>query len=89
MSILPNSYLLPLDDKFINFNERANRLISNPLIGKDVWQTINDLGLTVNQHQKVLTISFESIQQDWLKLLAKLYILVRSGRKLSAMYLKG
>ena len=86
MSTLPKIY--PLNDEFINFNETANKLLNNPLIAKDIWQTIDDLSLIVNQHQKVLTISFESIQQDWLKLLAKLYILVRSGRKLSAMYLK-
>jgi integrase/recombinase XerD len=86
MSILPNSH--PLNDEFINFNEAANKLLSNPLIAKDVWRTIDDLGLKVNQYNKALTISFKSIKQDWLKLLAKLYTLVRSGRKLSAMYVK-
>ena len=86
MITVPKIY--PLNDEFINFNETANKLLNNPLIAKDIWQTIDDLGLTINQHQKVLTISFESIQQDWLRLLAKLYILVRSKRRLSAMYLK-
>lgn len=82
MSVLPKIY--PLNDEFVNFNETVNKLLNNPLIAKDIWQTIDDLGLTVNQHQKVLTINFGSIRQDWLKLLTKLYILVRSGRKLSA-----
>ena len=80
MSTLPNSYPL-LDERFINVNEVANKLLSNPLITQDVWRTIDDLGLKVNQHEKTLTISFKPIQQDWLKLLAKLYVLIRSDRK--------
>ena len=82
MSMLPKIY--PVNDDCFDFNEAVNKLINNPLISKDVWQTIDDLGLTVSQHQKILTLNFGSIKQDWLKLLTKLYILVRSGRKLSA-----
>jgi integrase/recombinase XerD len=82
MSILPKIY--PVNNDSFDFNEVVNKLLNNPLIAKDVWQTIDDLGLTVSQHQKILTLNFGSIQQDWLKLLTKLYILVRSGRKLSA-----
>ena len=37
-------------------NESARELLNNPLLQKDVWRTIEDLGLSVNQHQKVLTI---------------------------------
>jgi len=69
-------------------NVEAKKLLSNPLLQKDVWRTIEDLGLTINQHQKVLTITFEHIEQDWLKLLSKLYVLIRSRRKPSAMYLR-
>ncbi len=69
-------------------NESARELLNNPLLQKDVWRTIEDLGLSVNQHQKVLTIRFDKIQQDWLKLLTKLYILIRAKRNYSAMYLK-
>lgn len=69
-------------------NVEAKTLLSNPLLQKDVWRTIEDLGLTTNQHQKVLTITFEHIDQDWLKLLAKLYILLRSQRKYSTGYLR-
>lgn len=71
MSILPNRHPL-LEEGFVNGNEAAIKLLNNPLITKDIWRTIEDLGLTVNQHQKALSISFESIPQDWLKLLAKL-----------------
>ena len=69
-------------------NVEAKKLLSNTLLQKDIWRTIEDLGLTINQHQKVLTITFEHIEQDWLKLLAKLYILLRSQRKYSTMYLR-
>lgn len=77
-----------LEEGFVSVNESAQKLLNNPLIAKDIWQTVEDLGLTVNLHQKALTISFESICQDWLKLLAKLYVLVRSERKLSADYIR-
>jgi integrase/recombinase XerD len=69
-------------------NQEASQLLNNPLLQKDIWRTIEDLGLKINEHQKVLTIDFGRIEQDWLKLLAKLYVLVRSSRKLSAMYIK-
>jgi integrase/recombinase XerD len=87
MSILPNRHPL-LEEGFVNGNEAAIKLLNNPLITKDIWRTIEDLGLNVNQHQKALSISFESIPQDWLKLLAKLYVLVRSKRKLSAVCIR-
>ena len=69
-------------------NLEAQKLLSNYLLQKDVWRTIEDLELKVNLHDKTLVISFERIEQDWLKLLAKLYILIRSQRNYSAMYLR-
>ncbi len=87
MTVLPNNYEL-LDERFINANQVALKLLDRPLISKDIWHTIEDLGLEVNQHDKTLTISFKSIQQDWLKLIVKLYIIIRSQRKLSATYLQ-
>ena len=87
MSTLPDRYS-HLEKGFISVNESAKKLLNNPLIAKDIWRTIEDLGLTVNQHNKVLTISFKLIRQDWLKLLAKLYVLVRSNRGLSAESIK-
>ena len=69
-------------------NEFAIELLNNPLLQKDVWQTTEDLGLTLAQHNKILSISFERIEQDWLKLLAKLYILLRVKSNYSAVYLK-
>lgn len=79
---------LDADDWLIDQNLETRQLLSNPLLQRDIWRTIEDLGLKINQHQKVLTISFQAIEQDWLKLLAKLYVLVRSQRQLSPMYLK-
>jgi integrase/recombinase XerD len=69
-------------------NQEARQLLNNPLLQKDIWRTIEDLGLKVNEHQKALTIDFGRIEQDWLKLLTKLYVLVRSSRKLSAGYIR-
>jgi integrase/recombinase XerD len=86
MSILSGNYDLA-DNSIINLNTASNELLNNSLIVKDIWHTIDDLELRLNQHQRILTINFGAIQQDWLKLLAKLYILIRSQRKLSAMYL--
>lgn len=67
---------------------RSKKILDNPLLQKDIWLTIEDLGLKVNKHNRILNIKFEQIEQDWLKLLVKLYILVKSKRKLSAQHLK-
>lgn len=79
---------LNADDWLIAQNKETRQLLNNPLLQKDIWRTIEDLGLQVNEQKKVLTISFQSIEQDWLKLLAKLYVLVRSQRNISPGYLK-
>lgn len=76
------------DNWLVAQNKETKQLLKNPLLQKDIWRTIEDLKLKVNEHQKDLTISFQVIEQNWLKLLAKLYLLVRSQRKLSAKYLK-
>lgn len=87
---MSNLQKLNLDayEELIAQSPKTKQLLNNPLLQKDIWRTIEDLGLKVNEHQKVLTISFQKIEQDWLKLLAKLYILIRSRRKLAATYLK-
>lgn len=87
MSSVPD-WLLEPERWLIEHNAKASKLLLNPLLKKDIWKTIEDLGLEINQHHKVLTISFQGIEQDWLKLLTKLYVLVRSQRKLSPMYIR-
>jgi integrase len=69
-------------------NSDTSQLFQNPLLQRDVWHTVKDLELKINEHHKVSSLNFQGIQQDWLKLLAKRYILIRSKRGLSAMYLR-
>ncbi len=59
------------------------KFFNNKLIQKDTWKIIEDLGLRTNQHQRILTINFGLIQQGWLKLLVKLFILIRIERQIS------
>ncbi|MGK7882811.1 MAG: phage integrase SAM-like domain-containing protein, partial [Crocosphaera sp.] len=60
-----------------------SQLLQNPLLQKDIWLTIEDLGLEINEHDKRLSINFSEIQPLWLNLLAKLYILTRVNLKIS------
>ncbi|MBE9193355.1 tyrosine-type recombinase/integrase [Gloeocapsopsis crepidinum LEGE 06123] len=76
------------DDWLTVQNTKDTPLLNNLLLQKDVWRTIEDLGLKVNEHDKRLTINFQGIEQNWLKLLAKLYVLVRSQRKISSSSLR-
>ena len=71
----------------IKQNIKAKQLLKNPLLEKDVWRTIEDLGLEINQHNKVLTVSFKAIKLDWFKFLVKLYILLRSQRQISSAHI--
>lgn len=78
---------LDTDDWLVTQNKETRQLLNNPLLQKDVWQTVEDLKLKVIEHRRVLTINFQAIGQKWLKLLAKLYVLVRSKRNLAPSYL--
>lgn len=80
--------LEPLEDyQFLVHNKEAKQLLANPLLEKDVWHTIDDLGLIVNPHSKKLTFNFENLVPDWFKILVKLYILARSRQNLTPQYL--
>ena len=79
---------LGIDNELISQNAKDKQLLNNPLLQKDIWRTVEDLKLRVLEHRKVNFIDFQLIKQDWLKLLTKLYILIRSQRNLSAAYLK-
>jgi integrase len=67
--------------------EVPSQLLNNPLLQKDVWRTIEDLGLETHEHQKRLTLNFSKIQPNWFNLLAKLYVLTRANLKLSISYI--
>lgn len=82
MSGLPDWNLQP-EQWLLTQNKETYQLLDNPLLKKDVWRTVEDLGLKNSEHRKLLSLTFEKIEQDWLKLLAKLYTLIRSQRKLS------
>ncbi len=84
-----NNEELAVENWLITQNNNTKQLLKHPLLKKDVWQTIEDLGLEVTPHKKTLTISFKSIKQDWLKLLVKLYTLVRSQRQIATKTLSG
>jgi integrase/recombinase XerD len=56
----------------------SQQLLVHPLLDKDVWRTIDDLNLKINEHNRYLTINFTQISQDWLKLLVKVYILLKA-----------
>ncbi len=87
MSILPDWYSEP-DKWLIAKNIAAKKLLKNPLLQKNLWRTVDDLGLKINQHDRILTINFRPIEQECLNLLSKLYILSKSQRNYSARYLK-
>lgn len=55
-----------------------DQLLQNPLFQKDIWQTIDDLKLKINPHNRILTLNFKSLKPAWLKLLVKLSILIKS-----------
>jgi integrase len=69
-------------------NQDAQALLQNPLLNKNIWHPIEDLKLTVKEHRSPHIFNFEPITQDWLKLLAKTHILLRSnaGTSTSTLY---
>lgn len=78
----------PLEDYHcFAYNQEAKLLLAKPLLQKDIWHTINDLGLRVNPHSRKLTLNFENLLPDWLKILVKFYILAKSRQNLTAQYL--
>ena len=70
-------------------NQEANQLLENPLLKQDIWDTINDLNLKVDAHNRCLTLNFSDFSVAWFKLLVKLYILVLAKPGKSANTLSG
>ena len=80
-----------LTDDCLNLlqNQQIKHLLKNPLLKKDVWHTVDDLDLKINQHRKILTLNFKAFSLDWFKLLVKLYILVKAKPGTSAATIYG
>ncbi len=79
-----------LDDYQDLFEEKLpSQLLLNPLLQKNIWHTVNDLNLKISPHQKVWTLNFQSISQDWFRLLVKLYILVKAKPNQPGNTIKG
>lgn len=61
-------------------NQESQKFLPNPLIQKDIWDVVDDLSLKVTEHFIARTLNFSDISQEWLKLLAKKFILLISKR---------
>ena len=79
---------LPKDYDGLFEKQVPSQLLQNPLLQKNIWRTIEDLGLETHEHQKILTVNFTKIQPSWLNLLTKLYVLKKASLKLSIQYIK-
>ncbi len=71
-----NNLNLAEDYQYLIHNQEAHKLLENPLLKQDVWDTINDLKLKVDAHNRCLSLNFSDFSVAWFKLLVKLYILV-------------
>lgn len=58
-------------------NQAVEPLLQNPLIAKDVWDIVEDLGLEVPRHSSLHFLNFEPLHQEWLKLLTKFFIITK------------
>ena len=78
-----NSLKLTREYQDLIQNQEARQLLENPLLQEDVWHTVDDLGLKINEHRRCLRLNFSNFSQDWFKLLVKLYTLVRAKSGIS------
>ena len=63
--------------EYLLLNKLDRKLLQNPLLKKDIWHTVDDLGLKIDEHERLWIVNFSELTIDWLKLLVKLYILNR------------
>ena len=68
--------------------EKQSQLLQNPLLQKDIWQTLDDLQLRIHEHNRMLTINFTGFSQPWFKLLVKLYTLKKAKNEYSISTIK-
>ena len=69
---------------FLNQNQEVKHLLENSLLKKNIWQTVEDLGLKIKDHQKILTINFKGFSQQWFEILVKIYTLMKAQIGFSA-----
>lgn len=82
---MSNNNLNPLDNyKHLIENKSVRQLLNNPLLAKDNWNFSQDLYLSTPDHRKFLTLDFTDYSQDWLKIVVKLYTLLRACSGTSA-----
>jgi integrase len=69
-------------------NQEAQQFLKNTLLQKDIWYTVEDLGLKLQEHSRQHTINFSGFLQDWFKLTAKLFTLAKAkpGAKFNTIY---
>lgn len=65
-------------------NQSVRQLLNNPLLLKDCWSLSQDLCLSAPAHRKFSSLDFTNYSQDWLKIVVKIYILLRVGSGTSA-----
>ena len=56
--MIGNNLNLAENDRDLIHNQEAHQLLENPLLKKDIWDTINDLKLKVDAHNRCLTLNF-------------------------------
>ena len=78
--MLINNNLSSIDNyKHLLQNQSARQLLNNPLLLKDYWSLSQDLCLEAPSHRKFYSLDFTNYSQDWLKIVVKVYILLRVG----------
>ncbi|MUG91613.1 tyrosine-type recombinase/integrase [Scytonema sp. UIC 10036] len=65
-------------------NQSTQKLLNNPLLLLDCWSLDSDLCLKAPFHRKFSLLNFAEYSQDWLKIVVKLYILLRVNNGTSA-----
>ncbi len=73
-----NELILEKTYPFFSQSQEIKQLLENPLLEKNVWQTVEDLGLKIKEHQKISTINFNGFSQHWFELSVKVYTLVKA-----------
>lgn len=67
----------PEEFEHLLLNKIEKNLFQNSLLKKDIWHTVDDLGLKIDEHQRLWILNFSEFRLDWFKLLVKLYTLNR------------